>query len=115
VSTEEKLNRLHEVLTNNWSLPQDTDPDMDRFLAALTDRVRHLLDKNMNRLTTAMYTLDINEELFSTAMQQHDRESQSASIAQLILNREQQKMESLMQYEQMKRQEQASDPTPKIE
>lgn len=109
MSRDEKLDRLHEVLVADWALPEEVRPTIEEFLAALAGRVRELLERDLNRLTTAMYTLDIDEERFGTAMHLPGIEMQCMGVAELILARELQKVESRMQYEAMKRREQEGE------
>jgi hypothetical protein len=116
MSAEEKLNRLRGTLVADWSLSTETRPTMSLLLEALAKRVQILLDDDFNKLTTAMYTLDISEERFSAAMNIVEFEEKSTAIADLILQREIQKMESRMRYEEMKQRDASEgDSTPELQ
>ncbi|MFP6581737.1 MAG: hypothetical protein VCD00_04200 [Candidatus Hydrogenedentota bacterium] len=94
---------LRQVLVQAWSLPEDVDASRDRLLAALADRVSELLDKDMHRLSTAMYTLDIDESRFQDALDLRGVDTKATAVAELILERELQKILTRRRYEQMKR------------
>jgi hypothetical protein len=103
------LDSLRHALVHGWSLPGDVQPSLDRLLAALAERVRQLLDSDSSNLATAMYTLDIDELRFQTAMNLPGNDMKSTAVAELILERESQKIESRRRYEEMKRQSQIED------
>ncbi len=103
MSKDDDLKRLHKALITDWALSEGARPSMKQLLEELSRRVQELLDTDMNRLTTAMYTLDIDEERFGEAMGVSDIETKSMGVAELILEREMQKIETRMQYEAMKR------------
>ena len=105
---DDRLHQLHTVLVTDWALPETVLPTMEQFLNALAERVRTLLNSDVNRLTTAMYTLDIDEERFNTAMHLPGLDMKCLAVAELILHREVQKIESRMRYEAMKRGDQPS-------
>jgi len=106
MSKDGDLEQLHEALITDWALSEDTRPSMEKLLEALSGRIQELLDTDMNRLTTAMYTLDIDEERFGAAMGvSDDVETKASAIAELILGREMKKIETRIRYEAMKRSE----------
>jgi hypothetical protein len=110
MNQDEKLNRLSDALVANWALPENKQPSLHSFLEALAARVQELMDNDFDRLTTAMYTLDIDEDRFGGAMRLPDSKSKSIAVAALILERETQKVESRMQYDDMKSCEQNEKP-----
>ena len=105
MTSNNHLNNLQEALVENWAVSKDTPPATHDLLEALALRVQELFDKDFNKLTTAMYTLDISESKFNTALDLSEPESKYNAVARLILNREMQKVETRMLYEQMKQRE----------
>ena len=94
---------LKHALVEGWALSDEVRPSMHELLAALAMRVSQLLDKDPNKLSTAMYTLDIDELRFQDAMHLPGMDLKSTAVAELILERELQKIESRRRYEEMKR------------
>lgn len=109
MTSKNNLQNLQKALVTNWALSADTPPVPHDLLEALALRVQDLFDQDFNKLTTAMYTLDISEPKFNTALDLSDPREKYTSIAQLILNREMQKVETRMQYEQMKKRQQKEE------
>ena len=96
------LNGLRDALVRQWEVAEGTEPQRDLLLAALAERVQELFDRDSDRLTSAMYTLDIDEERFGAAMGLTNSDAQALAVAELILEREYQKMESRLRYAAMK-------------
>ena len=113
----ENLSQLHKALISNWAVSENTELSMHELLEALSLRVQYLYDRDFDKLTTAMYTLDVDESRFNAALDLPELEDKSKAVARLILQREVQKMDTRMLYEEMKRQQsnEKSVETPEIE
>ena len=79
-------------------LAKNVPSDYNALLEALTHRVHHLMTRDMQRLLTAMYVLDIGEERFRAAMAAPDALEAARSLAQTILDRELEKAASRRKY-----------------
>ena len=91
---------LHKVLVQSWSIrPVEEGADSESLLAALTERVGQMIEHDLNRFLTAMYTLDVSEARVSEALGHADRGRSARAIAELILERELEKIESRRLYE----------------
>jgi hypothetical protein len=91
------LVRVRDAVAQGWDLPAapgGVPESRAAILEALAQRVRHLLDHDFNRLLSAMYLLDVSEERFRNALAHGDRDTASATLAEIILEREIEKMES---------------------
>lgn len=65
----------------------------DSLLNRLTQIVEHLISKDFNRLVNALYRIDVSEEKLKSVLAKRP-ENTSAVIAQMILDRELQKVAS---------------------
>ena len=95
------LLRVRDAVAQAWNLPTVPDGDLqDRaaIVEALAHRVRHMLDHDFDRLLSAMYLLDVSEEGFRNALIGGDSKSASETLAEIILTREIEKMESRERY-----------------
>ena len=70
----------------------------DALLDELGRRVDFLLKYDFERLTSCMYMIDISEQRFSEAVKLPEKDKPARVIAQLILEREVEKMESRRRY-----------------
>ena len=98
---ESNLLRVRDAVAQAWNLPLASSgalEDRAAILEALAHRVRHLLDRDFDRLLSAMYLLDVSEERFSSALAGGDRQSASEKLAGIILDREIEKMTSRERY-----------------
>ncbi len=95
------LLRVRDAVAQAWNLPTAPGGDLqDRaaILKALAHRVRHMLDHDFDRLLSAMYLLDVSEENFQNALTGGDSKAASETLAEIILKRETEKMESRERY-----------------
>lgn len=70
----------------------------EQFLVALTERVQYMIDNDYKKLLTALYLLDIAEARFRKAMALPKIEYAARALAELILDREIEKMRSREKY-----------------
>jgi hypothetical protein len=72
--------------------------DWHVILAALEERISHLLKHDPRKLTTAMYLLDISEKNFAAAMEQPTMEDRAHALACVVMERETQKIRTRHAY-----------------
>jgi len=70
----------------------------DQLKSRLTQVITYLLDKDFERLLRVMYRIDINEEKLKAALASNPPEDIAPNIAQLILERELQKVQTRRKY-----------------
>ena len=72
--------------------------DFQEIHQALTKIVAQLLNTDLNKLLTALYRIDVNEQSVKKILATEKPDKISSEIALLILNRELQKIESRKKY-----------------
>lgn len=95
----ENEKNLHKAIVQQWNIPSETGLMNHELLDALTNQVARLIESDLNKLMTAMYTLDIDEVRFADAMRLPGKDMVSRAVAELILEREIQKMDMRRRYE----------------
>ena len=102
-----KLQDIHSALVQHWSIQPVEEERMDReaLLDELSRRVEFLLKHNYERLLSSMYMIDVPEEQFAEAIKRPPEEQPARAVAELILAREMQKVESRRRYMQAERRE----------
>lgn len=73
---------------------------MDELKEKLTQIIRYFLDKEFERLLQAMYRIDINENKLKIVLASNSPENVAPTIANLIIERELQKVETRRKYRQ---------------
>ncbi|MDH5474222.1 MAG: hypothetical protein OEX22_00875 [Cyclobacteriaceae bacterium] len=71
---------------------------LDELKQQLTQIVTYLLDKDFQRLLSAMYRIDISERKFKEVLSKDPPSEIAANIAQLIIDRELQKVITRRKY-----------------
>ncbi|WP_207491888.1 hypothetical protein [Aridibaculum aurantiacum] len=70
----------------------------EELLANLTAFINHLVVHDFQRLILLLYRLDVPEEQLRYYLQQNKGEAAAATIAQMIINRQLQKIETRKKY-----------------
>jgi len=95
------LPELTRQLESGWgiaALGAHQPSDWQVVLAALEERIGHLLRNDPRKLTTAMYLLDISEKNFAAAMEQPTMEDRAHALACVVMERETQKIRTRHAY-----------------
>lgn len=100
----QSANDINEV---SWLIRKDFGFDtselakcdiMDELRQQLTQIVSYLIDEDFERLLNAMYRIDINEDKFKVALTLDPPSKIAPAIAQLIIDRELEKVISRRKY-----------------
>lgn len=102
---EEKYLILNDLISKDLQLDEqealisgDEKPDLNTLHKKLAILVAYLLENDMHRLLNAMYRLDVSEIKFHQAMQSDSKEDVAFCIADLIIEREMQKVKTRLHY-----------------
>lgn len=103
MSTEEPdLDATQEALVQNWSIvpvaPESEGFGREALLEALRHRILYLIQHDFNKLMTAMYILDVSEDRFKTAMATPGLDNAAKAVAEVVLEREMQKVLTRQKY-----------------
>ncbi len=77
---------------------KDDERDVNRLLDYLTNQINYLLDHDLNYLLNALYRIDISEERIKDLIQNSVQGKMAVNIAQVIYEREKQKVITRRQY-----------------
>lgn len=102
---KEGYNILSELITKDLQLDEEESlivseesVDLNTIHKKLGMLVAYLLENDMHRLLNAMYRLDVSEAKFHDAMQAESKEEAISQIANLIIEREMQKVKTRLHY-----------------
>ena len=103
--SEESYIVLNDLLTKDLQISDDEaliegdeTIDLNTLHEKLSILVAYLLENDMHRLLNAMYRLDVSELKFHQAMQSTSKEDVAFRIADLIIEREMQKVKTRLHY-----------------
>lgn len=87
------------IKTDNSSLiPSNDFERLAEFRKYLTEKMKDLLDKNYNLLINALYRIDISEKQLAALFSNKNKESIPEKLADLIIERQIQKIEFRRRY-----------------
>ena len=96
---------LGELISKDLSLEEDETlvgrddvPDLESIHRRLSLLVAYLMEHDMHRLVNAMYRLDVSEAKLNEAMASESREAAALRVADLIIEREMQKVKTRLHY-----------------
>jgi len=99
---EEEKNQVVEIvkfvekdflLSNNNSLMPSTDmASLEEFRKYLTEKIKILLDEKFDTLVNILYRIDISEKKLSQLFSGKNRDSIPASLADMIIDRQLEKI-----------------------
>lgn len=94
------LGDLQKALVQSWNVaaPRGGDLTRESVHDSLVDRVRFLLKHDFDRLTGALYILDVPESRFNAAMGADGLEGKAHALADAIWDRELEKLHTRRRY-----------------
>lgn len=95
-----ELDEMHGILTRTWGVSTTPAPPAayDDLQDRLTARVEFMLRHDYERLLSLLYLLDVREGDLRTALETSGEAAKAEALAQLILDRETEKIESRKTY-----------------
>jgi hypothetical protein len=85
-------------LDEDEALMKEEHIDLSTLHEKLSMLVAYLMEHDMHRLLNAMYRLDVSEARFHAAMQSDSKQEAAIRIADLIIEREMQKVKTRLHY-----------------
>lgn len=89
---------LTSAISHHWELEQATIDQMEVLHAKLSERIQYLLLNETETLMQLLYRMDVPEKKFHTAMQLHPLTKIGDEIANLVIERELQKVITRRKY-----------------
>lgn len=83
-----------QLLNQELALELSAKLNMDELKATLTTYINHLINTDFEKLIFYLYRIDVHEAKMKQLLQAHEGENAAALIAQLIIDRQVQKIET---------------------
>ena len=88
------------ISDNNSLIPSADIASLEEFRIYLTERIKILLDEKFDTLVNILYRIDISEKKLSQLFSGKNRDSIPASLADLIIERQLQKIRLRKMYKE---------------
>jgi len=92
------INKDLGSLEENMMIPAGSELDRQIIRDKLAFLIAHLMQSNFEKLCQAMYRLDVSEARFDKAMNENELQDIPYAIADLVIEREMQKVKTRMMY-----------------
>ncbi len=102
MATQEQLQLTASDLASAFELSPVEDTDMDKLRAWLSEHLRYLIDRDVDYLMQVLYRIDVNEYNVKRALATLPLDEAIEQVAQLIIDRQLQKVVTRQQYPQPK-------------
>ncbi len=91
---------IHQALVQQWGITPLGEERIawEALMKELSRRIDFMLKHDFERLMSSMYMIDVPEQSFSEAVKLPEQDNAARAIAELIIEREAQKMESRKRY-----------------
>lgn len=97
------VDQNNQILPYGDPLPKDYETlNRAELKSHLTAYIAELLEHNFEKLCSLIYRHDVNEEKFHIALQTGDIEGQAGRVAELVIERELQKVQTRQAYRKYK-------------
>jgi hypothetical protein len=100
MESEAHVSDMHQQLVRSWGVPPPGLQPLGReaLLEELARRVDHMIRHDFDRLMSSLYILDVPEAKFSAALERPAGERPARLLAELILDREIERMHTWQRY-----------------
>lgn len=86
------------ISQSEFGIEEQNRPDYSQLLKELTRVITYLLDHDFQKLLNGLYIIDVSEKKVSEILETTSPDKIASEIAQLILERELQKVETRLKY-----------------
>lgn len=93
-------NDLIKVINQDFNLQLQEQVSTEELFRILAERMNHLITTDFNELVRLLYRLDVSEVKLKQLLKENPEADAGKLIAQLILERQAQKLKSRQQYRQ---------------
>lgn len=93
---------LTEILNKDLGLAVSPKLSLDAIRAAVTNHVNHLINTDFEKLVSLLYRIDVSEPKMRALLQHKQGEDSAGHIADLIIERQLQKIESRKKFSSKK-------------
>lgn len=94
----EENKELNEAISSRFELIKADNLNIDDLRRVLTDRILDLLERNVERLLSILYRVDLNQKRLDEIFMNGTKEEIAEKIAEAVIERQIQKIETRKLY-----------------
>lgn len=80
--------QVYEIITSGFDIGISEEITLDTIKIALTERIRYLLDHNMEHLVSLIYRIDLNQQKVDAIFSTGSKDDIAAELSEAIIERQ---------------------------
>lgn len=98
VIMENEINEVYGIISRNFEVETSAELTIESLVMLLGARIRELLDKNLEKLVSIMYRIDLNQAKVDRIFENISKDDIAYQLAALIIERQMEKVRTRRQY-----------------
>jgi hypothetical protein len=95
---ENEINEVYGIISRNFEVERSGEITFETLRDLLGMRIRELLDKNLEKLVSIMYRIDLNQEKVDRIFENISKDEIAFQLAVLIIERQMEKVRTRSLY-----------------
>lgn len=95
---ENEINEVYGIISRNFEVERSGEITFETLRDLLGMRIRELLDKNLEKLVSIMYRIDLNQEKVDRIFENISKDEIAFQLAVLIIERQMEKVRTRRLY-----------------
>ncbi|MFI5211571.1 MAG: hypothetical protein ACHQIH_01705 [Ignavibacteria bacterium] len=95
---ENEINEVYSIISRNFEVEKSGELTIDTLVKMLSVRIRELLEKNLEKLVSIMYRIDLNQAKVDKIFENISKDEIAYQLAVLIIERQIEKIRTRRLY-----------------
>ncbi len=93
---------VYDIVTRNFEIEGDKASDLEALKFLLASRIREMLEKNVEKLVSIMYRIDLNPKVVDSIFENASKDEIALKLAEAVIERQLQKAKTRELYRKSK-------------
>jgi len=90
--------QVYEIISGNFELEKVNEITIEEIQRILTERIREMLDKNVEKLILILYRIDVNQKKTDGIFKSPFKDEIAENLAAAVIERQLEKIETRKKY-----------------
>ena len=95
---ENEINEVYSIISRNFEVERSGEITIESLVKLLSVRIRELLDKNLEKLVSIMYRIDLNQMKVDRIFENNSKDEIANQLAVFIIERQMEKVRTRILY-----------------
>ncbi len=88
---DKKSTEVFDIVTRNFEIEGNKEADLEALKFLLAGRIREMLERNVERLVSIMYRIDLNPKVVDGIFENASKDEIAVKLAEAVIERQMQK------------------------